>query len=164
MKVVNLEAVITLYTADWSWSKLNVHVASVPQEREEAEALWDIGKQSKDEEEAGKTAGTARSQARQQERESRGRVTGGRDELWQAEATPPDLNLQTRSAPSATTESSLPNWLSRLSDLRVSLSDLAPAGTWGLEENKCDLCGSFWSHTSSCIRMREKRGVQNKAL
>lgn len=58
-----------------------MHVASVPQEREEAEALWDIGKQSKDEEEAGKTAGTARSQARQQERESRGRVTGGRDEL-----------------------------------------------------------------------------------
>ncbi|CAF97824.1 unnamed protein product [Tetraodon nigroviridis] len=51
-------------------------------EREEAEALWDLGKPAKkDEEEEGKTAGNARSQARQQKRESRARVTGGRDEL-----------------------------------------------------------------------------------
>lgn len=55
---------------------------SVPQEREEAEAMWDMDKKgNKDEEEEGKTAGNARSQARQQRRESRGRVTGGRDEL-----------------------------------------------------------------------------------
>lgn len=59
-----------------------MNVVSVPQEREEAEALWDIDTQAKkDEEEEGKSAGNARSQARQQKRESRGRVTGGRDEL-----------------------------------------------------------------------------------
>lgn len=57
-------------------------MVSVPQEREEAETLWDMDKQAKkDEGEEGKTAGNARSQARQQKRESRGRVTGGRDEL-----------------------------------------------------------------------------------
>ncbi|XP_056901903.1 prolyl 3-hydroxylase 3 isoform X1 [Takifugu flavidus] len=51
-------------------------------EREEAEALWDMDKQVKsDEEEEAKSAGNARSQARQQKRESRGRVTGARDEL-----------------------------------------------------------------------------------
>lgn len=61
---------------------LNKHVVCVPQEREEAEDLWDMDKQVKrDEEEEGKSAGNARSQARQQKRESRGRVTGGRDEL-----------------------------------------------------------------------------------
>lgn len=61
---------------------LNTVVVCVPQEREEAEALWDMDKQEKrDEEEEGKSAGNARSQARQQKRESRGRVTGGRDEL-----------------------------------------------------------------------------------
>lgn len=62
--------------------EIKVHVVCVPQEREEAEALWDLGKPAKkDEEEEGKTAGNARSQARQQKRESRARVTGGRDEL-----------------------------------------------------------------------------------
>lgn len=62
---------------------LNTRVVCVPQEREEAEALWDMDKQVKrdEEEEEGKSAGNARSQARQQKRESRGRVTGGRDEL-----------------------------------------------------------------------------------
>lgn len=61
---------------------INPRRVCVPQEREEAEALWDMDKQvAKDEEEEGKRAGNARSQARQQKRESRGRVTGGRDEL-----------------------------------------------------------------------------------
>lgn len=64
------------------WSEINARVVSVPQEREEAEALWDVDKQAKkDEEEEGKTAGNARSQALQQKRGSRGRVTGARDEL-----------------------------------------------------------------------------------
>lgn len=48
----------------------------------------------KDEGEEGKTAGNARSQARQQKRVSRGRVTGGRDELWKAEQTWTDWTLR----------------------------------------------------------------------
>lgn len=64
------------------WSEINAHVVSVPQEREEAEALWDMDKPAKkDEEDESKSAGNARSQARQQKREARGRVTGARDEL-----------------------------------------------------------------------------------
>lgn len=44
--------------------------------------MWDVDKGvKKDEEEEAKTSRNARSQARQQKRESRGRVTGGRDEL-----------------------------------------------------------------------------------
>lgn len=78
-KVVNMEGMIGAEVI------LNKHAPGfcVPQEREEAEALWDMDKQVKreEEEEEGKSAGNARSQARQQKRESRGRVTGGRDEL-----------------------------------------------------------------------------------
>lgn len=69
---------------------------SLYQEREEAEALWAADGKSvvkkadeEDEEEDGgaTTARNARSQAPKQKSRGRGRVTGGKDELWEAKRT-----------------------------------------------------------------------------
>lgn len=72
-------------------SIITVLFCFIPQEREEAEAMWAADGQSvvkKDKEEAEGTAGrNARSQAPKQSSRGRGRVTGGRDELWEPEQT-----------------------------------------------------------------------------
>lgn len=68
----------------------NCYFVSLPQEREAAEAMWAADGQSvvkKDEEAEGTATRNARSQAPKERSKGRGRVTGGRDELWEPEQT-----------------------------------------------------------------------------
>lgn len=74
---------------------LSMLLFRLPQEREEAEALWaadgqSVVKKDKEEAEGGSTTTTtrnARSQVSKERSRGRGRVTGAKDELWEPQQT-----------------------------------------------------------------------------